>query len=86
MDKETIHQIAKSVIAEVFGTIAYGIVPASDVSQEERELSVYMSCGEVLAARYIESASTGKPMTVDDAVEVCKEIGAILYNKKGAGG
>lgn len=85
MTKDQVKEMAESVIAEVFGTIAYGIVPADDDSTEDRELSVYMSCGEVLAARYIESSSTENPMTVDDAIEVCKEVGVLLCHKNGAG-
>lgn len=81
MKNDDIRTMAESVIAEAFSTIAYGIVPSSD-DKDERELAVYQSCGEVLASRYIESGASDSPMTVDDAINVCKEIGMLLCHKE----
>lgn len=81
MDRDKINEMALNIIGEVFGTIAYGVVPADDASEEDRMWTVYSMCGEVLANRYVESGSTSSPMTVDDAIKVARAISASLSHK-----
>ena len=81
MDNDKINEMALDVIGEVFGTIAYGIVPSDDSSEEDRQWTVYSMCGEVLANRYVESSSSSSPMSVDDAIRVSRAIGELLSHK-----
>ena len=81
MDNDKINEMALDVIGEVFGTIAYGIVPSDDSSEEDRQWTVYSMCGEVLANRYVESTGSTRVMTVDDAIKVARAIGEFLSHK-----
>lgn len=81
MDNDKIKEMALDVIGEVFGTIAYGIVPSDDSSDEDRQWTVYSMCGEVLANRYVESAGSIYAMSVDDAIKVSRAIGELLSHK-----